>query len=75
MGRNKENDDMKDAEQTLKEVVATMELSGFNISDEEKKIVLQGIRGERAFDSLKAEALNKIKEEISKECSYTKREN
>lgn len=75
MGRNKEKDDMKDAERTLKEVVATMELSGFSISEEQKKMLLQGIRGEKSFDSLKAEALNKIKEEISKECSYTKREN
>lgn len=61
MGRNKEKDDMKDAEQTLKEVVATMELSGFSISEEQKEMLLQGIRGERSFGSLKVEALNKIK--------------
>ena len=66
MGSNQEKDDMKDAEQILKEVVATMELSGFSISEEQKKRLLQRIREERSFDSLKVEVLNKIKEEITK---------
>ena len=57
---------MKDEEEILKEVVATMELSDFSISEEQKKRLLEGIRGEKSFNSLKAEVLNKIKEEITK---------
>lgn len=57
---------MNEAAQILKEVVGTMELSGFNISDQEKEMLHQVIRGEKSFDELKVEALKKIKDEIAK---------
>lgn len=55
---------MKDVEQILNNVVATMELSGFNINDQEKEMLRQVIRGEKSFDELKAEVLKEIKDEI-----------
>lgn len=61
MGEN-----MKDVEQILNNVVATMELSGFNINDQEKEMLRQVIRGEKSFDELKAEVLKEIKDEIVK---------
>lgn len=57
---------MKDVEQILNNVVATMELSGFNINDQEKEMLRQVIRGEKSFDELKAEVLKEIKDEIIK---------
>lgn len=59
MGEN-----MKDVEQILNNVVATMELSGFNINDQEKEMLRQVIRGEKSFDELKAEVLKEIKDKI-----------
>lgn len=56
MGEN-----MKDVDQILNNVVATMELSGFNINDQEKEMLRQVIRGEKSFDELKAEVLKEIK--------------
>ena len=63
---------MKDVEQILNNVVATMELSGFNINDQEKEMLRQVIRGEKSFDELKAEVLKEIKDEIDKyhKCSF-----
>lgn len=57
---------MKDVEQILNNVVGTMELSGFNINDQEKEMLRQVIRGEKSFDELKAEVLKEIKDEIVK---------
>ena len=57
---------MKDVEQILNNVVATMELSGFNINDQEKEMLRQVIRGEKSFDELKAEVLKEIKDDIVK---------
>ena len=59
MGEN-----MKDVEEILNNVVATMELSGFNINDQEKEMLRQVIRGEKSFDELKAEVLKEIKDKI-----------
>lgn len=61
MGEN-----MKDVEQILNNVVATMELSGFNINDQEKEVLRQVIRGEKSFEELKAEVIKEIKDEIVK---------
>ena len=62
MGEN-----MKDVEQILNNVVGTMELSGFNINDQEKEMLRQMIRGEKSFDELKAEVLKKINDEVERQ--------
>lgn len=58
---------MKDVEQILNNVVATMELSGFDINDQEKEMLRQVIRGEKSFDELKAEILKKINDEVKRQ--------
>lgn len=57
---------MDRVDQILKEVVATMEIEGFKINDQEKEMLMKCITGEKSFEKLKEEIIKGIKKEMPK---------